>query len=1179
MRPFGFVRAAGAALLLFACLSAAPAFAQLCGTASVNPSWGGPPGTTIRFSAGGWYGGCHADEPYFWLIDGVPYYWYQVVKSFNEPGTHTWSFCTWQAGCSQCCDDGSFVIGGTAGPTPTPGPDLIADSLEVTQGIQDTANNVRLVAGKQTFVRFHVRSRSGRHSTTARLRVTSGSSTRVVYPVNPGAEIRVREVPLRNFNTDAFLFAFPTGFAAGSVTLRAEVNPGDTPVETDRSNNEISTSVRFESVPALDLAVYAVRYSVGANAFETSDLHVFKLLFWLQNAYPVSRIQLTRRTYDAGVGVPDAEALNRGLLARSMLDLVHGSANANTRHLGLVDDGGKRPTIGGGMAVGIPGAVATAFTGVPTGPYRWDRDGSYGDWLAGHELGHTLARSHAEFCGAIAANADGSYPPGYVAYPYANGKLSPPQGGTDQYLGFDIFTRRIIDPPRYELMTYCYNLGGATWISDFTYEGILDRLLLEGGGAAADLPQSIADRLLVVGSIDADGSRIDLEPLLFLPDSPDVAPATGGDHAVVLRNAAGGELARYAVTTQETHVDTVEGSRTVNYLTTLVPYVAGTERVDIEGPAGVLQSITAGPNPPSVSLTTPTTGTVLTDGTTLVSWTAADSDGDSLRFTVLFSPDDGSTWRTVAQNLSAASVALDPRDLTATASGRLRVIASDGIHSAQSEVAGLTMPNRVPSLELLEPSAGMTLVAAQGVTLRALAYDTDRGVLDDAIEWSSDRSGRLGSGANLHLPGLTIGRHVLTARVDDGAGGVSVVSTNLTVVSTPLELPPVSDALFLSPEGLSLTADDDRAVLHLDNIGPSPTLTWQLATDAAWLELSSRQGETPTDVEVRYRGSGLAPGSHTAIVQATSSDLPGIAYSVPVSLWLAGSTLPCTGDCDGDGTVTVDELIKGVTIALGTASLSTCSTFDGNADGSVTVDEIVAAVIHALGGCPVTPGTPTVAPTHTHTRTATAAATQGTASPTAPRPSNTPTRTPTAAVTLLPTGTATRTSTAIAPTRTATATATQGVAVYCSYLEEPLPIPDADELGVFDAITISGAGTVDELRLSLDIGHTWVGDVVVRLTHLDSLSTVTLIDRPGIPATSTGCGGDDIVCELSDEAAIAAEATCSDAPALGGSLRPLEPLANLRSLPRAGLWVLELADLASLDTGELRGWCLRFGGG
>jgi len=60
----------------------------------------------------------------------------------------------------------------------------------------------------------------------------------------------------------------------------------------------------------------------------------------------------------------------------------------------------------------------------------------------------------------------------------------------------------------------------------------------------------------------------------------------------------------------------------------------------------------------------------------------------------------------------------------------------------------------------------------------------------------------------------------------------------------------------------------------------------------------------------------------------------------------------CVGDCNGDGSVTVDEIITGVNIALGITPVSACLVLDANDDGSVTVDEILQAVNNALNGCP-----------------------------------------------------------------------------------------------------------------------------------------------------------------------------------------------------------------------------------
>jgi len=78
---------------------------------------------------------------------------------------------------------------------------------------------------------------------------------------------------------------------------------------------------------------------------------------------------------------------------------------------------------------------------------------------------------------------------------------------------------------------------------------------------------------------------------------------------------------------------------------------------------------------------------------------------------------------------------------------------------------------------------------------------------------------------------------------------------------------------------------------------------------------------------------------------APSSNATTTATSVP-------NPTVCTGDCNGNSEVTVNELLTMVNIALGNAAASACAAGDTNADGQVTVSEIVTAVGRALSVCP-----------------------------------------------------------------------------------------------------------------------------------------------------------------------------------------------------------------------------------
>lgn len=70
-----------------------------------------------------------------------------------------------------------------------------------------------------------------------------------------------------------------------------------------------------------------------------------------------------------------------------------------------------------------------------------------------------------------------------------------------------------------------------------------------------------------------------------------------------------------------------------------------------------------------------------------------------------------------------------------------------------------------------------------------------------------------------------------------------------------------------------------------------------------------------------------------------------------LTMWEAPLRAECGGDCDGDGTVAINELVRAVGVALGSTPLAQCAAADGNGDGGVTIAELIAAVNAALGGC------------------------------------------------------------------------------------------------------------------------------------------------------------------------------------------------------------------------------------
>lgn len=97
----------------------------------------------------------------------------------------------------------------------------------------------------------------------------------------------------------------------------------------------------------------------------------------------------------------------------------------------------------------------------------------------------------------------------------------------------------------------------------------------------------------------------------------------------------------------------------------------------------------------------------------------------------------------------------------------------------------------------------------------------------------------------------------------------------------------------------------------------------------------------------RYFPEAGFTGSDAFTFTASDRDSDGNLATVSVTVAAAG----CVGDCDGNGAVTIDELVRGVTIALAGSGVGGCAAMDRSGDGTVTIDELVAAVEAALAGC------------------------------------------------------------------------------------------------------------------------------------------------------------------------------------------------------------------------------------
>jgi subtilisin-like proprotein convertase family protein len=136
---------------------------------------------------------------------------------------------------------------------------------------------------------------------------------------------------------------------------------------------------------------------------------------------------------------------------------------------------------------------------------------------------------------------------------------------------------------------------------------------------------------------------------------------------------------------------------------------------------------------------------------------------------------------------------------------------------------------------------------------------------------------------------------------------------------------------------------------------------------------------------------------------------------------------------------------------------------------------------------------------------------------------------------------------------------------------------------VSSVLNVSGSGTIVDLNANVNMSHVWVGDLRMVLNH--GGTNVTLIDRPGVPASTYGCSGDNIVAKLDDGASSPVENQCaSGSPTINGTFSPNQALSAFNGQSGNGTWTLTVYDhYTSADAGALNSWsvevCVDNGGG
>lgn len=130
-----------------------------------------------------------------------------------------------------------------------------------------------------------------------------------------------------------------------------------------------------------------------------------------------------------------------------------------------------------------------------------------------------------------------------------------------------------------------------------------------------------------------------------------------------------------------------------------------------------------------------------------------------------------------------------------------------------------------------------------------------------------------------------------------------------------------------------------------------------------------------------------------------------------------------------------------------------------------------------------------------------------------------------------------------------------------------------------DTLTITNnpLDTITDMNVIVELNHTFVGDLIVILTHLPTNTIDTIVSRP--VSVSGTCSQNGINAKFDDAALspiICGPSQGTDSSALRrGPYQPFRPLSIFNGKTIGGAWELRVVDAGSGDNGRLLSWCLQ----
>ena len=373
--------------------------------------------------------------------------------------------------------------------------------------------------------------------------------------------------------------------------------------------------------------------------------------------------------------------------------------------------------------------------------------------------------------------------------------------GTDASIretGFNVTSKSVLGGDQPDLM----HSQQLTWLSPYTWMRLAGKPYSKewakvGPGCAAastfestlraqaNMSQAV---MLVRGTVYRDGSATIESPFITIGSStPDLA---GPDTAYCLElwSNDGAVLASHCFDLPFVDVESETPTDTASFAAAL-PFDDDAAWLVLRYGATILAARGRSIRPPELQVLSVDAGTPGADSLH-VGWTASggDQDNNPLRYTLLYSPDAGTSWTPVAVDIDTSSLDLDTSSWAGSDQAQIRVLVSDGFLTSTGDSYLFKVPRKLPQVWITSPENHTVVQPLDALVLTGHASDLEDGELSgSSLVWTLDSSRILGTGWRLILPGLSDepGAHEIVLTAADQDGMQSSARIQVTIAAQP----------------------------------------------------------------------------------------------------------------------------------------------------------------------------------------------------------------------------------------------------------------------------------------------------------------------------------------------------------------------------------------------------------